>query len=64
MFFCKFTSIYKSGSPKVRTRIETGAKARVKAQKTVDIEVKMLLPLIKAFKIFSASSSLLMREKL
>lgn len=49
---------------KVRAEVKARAKAEVRAQKMTSERVKVPLPLVRAFKAFSTSSSLPMRKRL
>lgn len=48
---------------KVSTRADTWVKARVKAKLIVEVRLEMLLPFVRAFEIFSATLSLLVRAR-
>lgn len=61
---CRSLSIYLLGKPEVEAREGARAEARVKAQKALSIEIRILLPLIETHKIFLISLFLLIKEKL
>lgn len=60
MAFYKSTFIFILSKP--RTKIDIWAGARLIDQKTSDIEIWVLLLLIKAFKVFSVSLFLLLKK--